>query len=135
GIEPSGPSAFRARAGRHRPLKVGRGRPVREHRTMTAVFEPAELLTAALSALFLAVPLAVVVAAGVLAVPRRMVSAPGLGLGIGLLAAEVLAAVRSVAGALGLLRAGVALAPVLRLLCVMAVVALLVVRYAPAPHG
>src|SRR5699024_10860731 len=54
GIEPSGPSAFRARAGRHRPLKVGRGRPVREHRTMTAVFEPAELLTAALSALFLA---------------------------------------------------------------------------------
>src|SRR5699024_12055948 len=60
GIEPSGPSAFRARACRHRPLEVGRGRPVREHRTMTAVFEPAELLTAALSALFLAVPLAVV---------------------------------------------------------------------------
>src|SRR5699024_4156817 len=101
GSSPQGPSAFRARAGRHRPLEVGRGRPVREHRTMTAVFEPAELLTAALSALFLAVPLAVVVAAGVLAVPRRMVSAPGLGIGIGLLAGVVLAAVSIVAGPLG----------------------------------
>src|SRR5690625_6815233 len=64
---------------------------------MTAAFEPAELLAAALSALFLAVPLAVVVAGGVLAVPRRMVSAPGLGIGIGLLAGVVLAVVSIVA--------------------------------------
>ena len=99
---------------------------------MTAVFEPAELLTAALSALFLAVPLAVVVAAGVLAVPRRMVSAPGLGIGIGLLAGVVLAAVSIVAGPLGLLRTGVSLASVLGLLCVMAAAVLIVVRREPA---
>src|SRR5690625_7192704 len=87
---------------------------------MTAVFEPAELLTAALSALFLTVPLAVVVAAGVLAVPRRMVRAPGLGIGIGLLAGVVLAAVSLVAGPLGVLSSGVSLASVLCQLFVMA---------------
>src|SRR5690625_7697936 len=102
---------------------------------MTAVFEPAELLTAALSALFLAVPLAVVVAAGVLAVPRRMVSAPGLGIGIGLLAGVVLAAVSIVAGPLGLLRTGVSLASVLGLLCVMAAAVRIVVRRGPARPG
>src|SRR5699024_8278818 len=92
GIEPSGPSAFRAR-----------GRSVREHRPLPGGFEPAELLTAALVALFLALPLAVVVAAGVRGVPRRMVSGPGLGIGIGLLAWVVLAAVSIVAGPLGFL--------------------------------
>src|SRR5690625_6519026 len=103
---------------------------------LTAVLEPAELLTAALRAPFLAVPLAVVVAAGVLAVPRRMVSAPGLGIGIGLLAGVVLAAVSIVAGPLGLLRTGVSLASVLGLLCGLAAAVLIVVRREPArPEG
>jgi len=99
---------------------------------MTAAFEPAELLAAALSALFLAVPLAVVVAGGVLAVPRRMVSAPGLGIGIGLLAGVVLAVVSIVAGPLDLLRAAVSVASVLGLLCVMAAAVLIVLRREPA---
>src|SRR5699024_8956888 len=132
GSSPHGPAAFRARADRHRPLEAGRGSPVPKNKTMTAHFDHAELLTAAMSSLFLAVPFPVVVAAGVLAVPRRMVSAPGLGIGIGLLAGVVLAAVSIVAGPLGLLRTGVSLASVLGLLCVMAAAVLIVVRREPA---
>lgn len=99
---------------------------------MTAAFEPSELIAAALSALFFAVPIAVAVAAGVLAVPRRRVSAPGLGLGIGLLAGMVLAIVGIAVGPSPLLQGGTALLLALGLLCVMAAAVLILLRREPA---
>lgn len=102
---------------------------------MTAVLEPADLLAAALSALLLAVPVAVAVAAGVLAAPRRMLSTPGLGLGIGLLVGVVLAVVTVVAGPVGRIGTLTSVASVLGLLCVMAAGVLIVLRREPALVG
>lgn len=98
---------------------------------MTAAFEPVELIVAALSAMLLAVAIALPVAAGVLAVPRRMVSAPGLGIGIGLLIGTLLAGAGIVTDPGGLLPGVAVLLLAAGLLCAMAASVLMLLRREP----
>lgn len=98
---------------------------------MTAAFEPVELIAAAFSAMLLAVTIALPVAAGVLAVPRRMVSAPGLGIGIGLLIGTLLAGAGIVGGPGGFLPGAAALLLAAGLLCAMTASVLMLLRREP----
>lgn len=99
---------------------------------MTAAFEPVELIAAALSAMLLAVTIAFPVAAGLLAAPRRMVSAPGLGIGIGLLIGTLLAGASLVMGPGDLWSGAAVLLMALGLLCAMAASVLILLRREPA---
>ena len=98
---------------------------------MTAAFEPVELIAAALSAMLLAVTIALPVAAGALAAPRRMVNAPGLGIGVGLLIGTLLAGASIVMGPGALLPGAGALLLAVGLLCAMAASVLILLRREP----
>ncbi|MFC7455876.1 hypothetical protein ACFQS2_01605 [Brachybacterium sp. GCM10030267] len=90
--------------------------------------DPLELLASALTAVALAVPIAFLLAASVVAAPRRMWSGAGLGLGASLLVGVIIAGAASFVGRGGLIGTLTGVGIVLGMLCALATAVLVVLR-------